>query len=133
MFTSLFHSFLIAQVFGLYLVMISIVMIGRASYYRERIAKISIDNVSILSIASIWLLIGILLILVHNVWIFEPRLLVTILGWVIVIKSTLWLAAPSSTMKLAKAVCRGPWYYVVGAITAIFGVLLMSKGFYFFI
>jgi len=129
-FGAFFHSFLIAQVFGLYLVILAVIMLGQAKYYRALIATMEEKSISMFSSTLVWLLIGLFLILIHNLWVLEPRVLVTLLGWIIVVKSVFWLAAPKSMMRFSKKVCAGSGYYISAIITGIFGVLLMTKGFH---
>ena len=131
MFGSYLYSFIIAQVFGLFMVIMAVVMIGKAEYYRSLIANLASNGVVIHTCASLWLLMGLFLILIHNNWIYHPRILVTILAWLITIKSVLWLAAPELMVKWSKSLYSGAGYYVVMFVMAIFGVALMSKGFYF--
>jgi hypothetical protein len=129
-----FYSFVIAQVFGMYLVVMAIILASRGTYYRSVLADLDARRLPILSNASVWLLIGLFILLIHNFWIWQPHvLLVTILGWLIVIKSVMWLAAPESMAKMTRRCYSGAGYYIKVAIMAIYGVALLSKGFYFYI
>ncbi|MDI9818528.1 MULTISPECIES: hypothetical protein [unclassified Legionella] len=132
MFTGYFHSYVIAQVLGFYLLIMAIIMLARVPFYRRFLMGLTADYGSIIVGASFGLVIGLIMVVVHNIWSMEPRVVVTILGWVILIKSILWLAIPDTMAVFSKKVYGGAGYYVVVAILAILGIILLTKGFYLF-
>lgn len=133
MFSPFFHSYLIAQIIGFYLVIMAITMLARVNFYRRILMGISGDYATILVFASFGLAVGLIMVLTHNFWMWRTDiLLVTLLGWLILIKSILWLSIPDTMAAISKRVYAGAGYYVVVAIMAIIGILLLSKGFYLF-
>lgn len=130
MFGPLFHSYVLAQVFGLYFVIMAIIMLSRVSYYRELIATLIQPTVGMMVGTSFGLLLGLLLIIVHNIWVLEPRVIITLIGWLIVIKSILWLAVPEAMVRLSKQVYSGSGYYFTCGVMLLIGIFLMTKGFY---
>ncbi|WP_133127413.1 hypothetical protein [Legionella nagasakiensis] len=133
MFGALFHSYLLAQIFGLYMIITAIILLSKVSFYREMIQNLQANNVSIVCSASFGLMLGLFLILVHNIWVWEPRVVITIISWFILIKSVLWLAMPESLLHWSKKVYAGPGYYVAVVILFVVGFFLLTKGFYFYI
>lgn len=129
---SLFHSFMVAQVLGLYMLITAIILLSRANYYKELIQQLEYNNVAIWISASISLMLGIFLVIIHNIWVLEPRLLVTIICWIILIKSVLWLAIPEKMLELTKRCYSGSGYYITLVIMVIIGILILTKGFYLF-
>lgn len=132
-FSAYFHSYIFAQVFGLYLIILALIMAGKTKHYRDLMLRLDPYNPAIALCASLGLLLGIFLVVVHNIWAWEPRVVITILGWFILIKSILWLGFPIKSFNFAKKLYLGPGYYVIAIILFLVGLFLLTKGFYFYI
>lgn len=126
------HSLFLAQSMGVYLVIISIIMLSRAKYYRELLTHVKEGNPTLILAATLGLILGIVLVLVHNIWIWESEVLITLVSWFLLIKSVLWLSLPESMVRISHKVYSGSGYYVVASIAGVIGVLLISHGFYLF-
>lgn len=130
---SLFHSFILAQALGLFLLIMAIIMLSRAQYYKNLIQNLVLDNGVIFVGASFLLLLGLFFVIVHNIWVAEPRVIVTIISWLILIEAVLWLAIPEYMLELCKKIYAGPGYYIIAVIMTIIGLLVLTKGFYLFL
>mgnify|MGYP005674654175 CR=1 FL=1 len=126
------HSFLFSQVFGLYFVIMSIILISRADYYKALIAKIKAPDLTIMMISALCVFIGLFFVVMHNIWEFKPRVIVTIMCWLFVIKSVLWLTSPERMLKLLKKMWKGKGHVVICTIMLFVGIYLMARGFYLF-
>ena len=131
MFNGIFHTMLLSKLFGVYLVILAIVMLGQARYYRALLVDFTQHRHLIFMCATSSLLLGIFLVLIHNFWNMHPRVLLTLFAWWILIKSALWLGAPDTMSRLVGKMYDGSGYYIAAALVLIYGVLLMSVGFYF--
>ncbi|MDX2346480.1 MAG: hypothetical protein QNK11_06400 [Legionella sp.] len=129
---SYFQSFLFAQVFGLYFVIMSIILISRADYYKVMIGKLKTPGPGLMMTASLSLFVSLFLVVVHNIWVFGPRVYVTIICWLFLIKSVCWLAAPERMLAMAKKLWAGRGHYVISVIVFIIGIYMMVRGFYVF-
>ena len=132
MFDSPLYSFLLAQIFGLYLVIQAVILLSRASYYRALMVSIKETSLAIFAVSSIRLILGIVLVLIHNRWVMGPVVYVTMMCWLVLIKSVLWLAAPERMLALSKKICAGNMYYPIILCAAVAGVLFMVRGFFVF-
>lgn len=130
MLSSSLHSYLLAEAFGLYLVIVSIILLSRENYYRNRIMQAP-TYPSFLS-CSIALFIGIFLVLIHNIWVLQPRVVVTILCWAFLIRAVLLLSAPEQMFMITRKLCTGKSYYFVVLFMAILGIWLMGKSSYLY-
>lgn len=128
--TELLHSYLLAQFFGLYLLISAIILLARHKFYRNMVNKIGADSGAITVGASYSVMLGIFLVMVHNVWVWNPQVLVTILCWAMLIRGILWLSFPETMVKIARHVFGGNGYYVGIIVAAVIGVILTSKGFH---
>lgn len=129
----LLHSLFLAQVLGLYMFIMAIIMLSRVDYYRKMLTSIKPDSLIIILTASSGLMLGILLVLLHNFWLWQSEVLITIIAWLILIKSLLWLACPEYMAKLGSKVYAGWGYYAATILTGIIGMILISHGFYLFL
>ena len=70
--------------------------------------------------------IALVLIVGHNVWVWDWPVFLTIAGWGMTIKSALYLVAPSlADRMLEKKMAKSPRsFQIVGAIMAIFGAII---------
>lgn len=125
-----FTSLFLTQAIGLYLVLGAIVMLARASYYREILAQLKVDNVIVPFAAGIGLFCAILLILLHNVWALNLGVLLTIFAWLLLLKSVLWLLAPECMLSCGQKFYTGHWYYVVAILSGLFGLLMIVHIYY---
>ena len=130
---SLLYSFFLSQIFGLFLVITSILMLSRVEFYRKLVHDMKPDNSIIIVGGTIGLLLGLCLVDIHNIWVLKPRIVVTILCWIILIKSLLWLSAPEKMLSMTKKLYAGIGYYILVLFTTLFGVVLMARGFYLYI
>ncbi|ARG97114.1 hypothetical protein [Legionella micdadei] len=124
------HSLILAQIIGLYLLIMAIIMLMRRQAYLAYVEKLQPSSGVIIMTASLALIIGLFIIVVHNRWTFAPDVVITILGWLIAIKSILWLAVPEKMVSSTRAVYETNWYYLIVALIAIIGIFLITIGFY---
>ena len=75
--------------------------------------------------------IGLLLVLLHNYWNAGVlALLVTIFGWIILLKSILvFVVSPEQMGRLVRAVKMESWWYVYVVIVLLIGAYLTYAGF----
>ncbi len=89
------HSLFLAQAMGLYLIIIAIIMLSRAGYYRQLLTHVKEGSPTIILGATLGLIWVLFWFLVHNIWILESEVLITLVAWFLLIKSVLWLSFPS--------------------------------------
>lgn len=70
--------------------------------------------------------VALVLIVGHNVWVWDWPVLLTIAGWGLTFKSTLYLLVPGvADMMLEKKMAKSPRsYQIAGAVMAIVGAIL---------
>ena len=83
--------------------------------------------------ASAFLFVGLVTAWVHNDWYLSSAVIVTILGWVIAIKSSLWLLFPRSLTGLVKKfswIALNFWFRIVyGVLLVVLGLLVLGQGY----
>ena len=130
MFSTLFHSVILAQFLGLAMVITSIILLSRAQFYRDMLKSTKPDSGAVCLSSYVGLLLGIFLVVVHNLWVPGFRTVVTVICWIILIRSILWLSFPEKSLELTKKVFAGPMFYVTYVIIFLVGIFLVARGFY---
>lgn len=120
----------LAKVIGVYLIIISIAMLMNLQQIMQMFSTF-IYNSPIAFVAGCFTLIfGLLLVVRHNIWIWNWRVIITILGWIILLKGASIVLFPQfvdkSTMLFAQNINIA--YLSVG-LDFILGVLLSYFGF----
>lgn len=131
MFGPYFHTFVLSQVFGLFFILSAIIMLCRAKLYRNLITKMDIHNGAVIYPSFFALFLGIFLVIIHNIWIMGPIGLVTVICWLILIKSILWLGFPEKMHACSTKMAGGAGFYVWPIISIILGFYLLSLRYYF--
>lgn len=126
------YVYVLSQVFGMYLVIMAIILGSRAEYYKKLLHDINPHGFGLMIAGSIWLLIGLFLVTIHSSWGGFARNMISILFWIIVIKSILLLAFPEQLIACSQKLLSGCCYYVMVIIIAIVGIVLMTNGYYLY-
>lgn len=119
------HTYLLAQAFGLYFIILAIIFASRENYYRKMLQEQPYP--SFLS-CSLSLFISILLVLVHNIWVFAPRVVVTLVCWGFFIRTILLISYPEYMSALIRKLCTGKGYYIGLALVGLLGIILLARG-----
>ncbi len=128
MLESYLHSFMIAKILGLWMVILSITMLAKREYFRVLVRAFDEEKVAHFVFASMLTFLGIALVSFHSYWVLNQLLIVTIACWLILLKGILWLAFPEWLTRASQKIVNSPWYWVGAIITLIYGVVLLSYG-----
>ena len=116
----------------------SLIIWGLALIVNQRIIQsffntfINIKNNETLSYltASMFLILGLITIWVHNDWYWGIAIIVTLMGWILTIKASLWLLFPLYFSWLTKKFfpfTLNFWFRIVyGLVTLILGLLILG-------
>lgn len=124
-------SLFLAKAWGLYIVIITLVLLVRKNTLHRLINSVQDANTTLIY-SFLALIIGILSILVHNVWTTDWRVLITIFGWSSFLKGlTLFIHPEYSVkmLKLFKIKRLGGFIYIYLIAGLIIGVYLIYLGF----
>jgi hypothetical protein len=92
-----------------------------------------IKNPALLYLASAMeLIIGIVLVLLHNIWMPDWRLLITIICWIVLLKSTVRVLFPmlASSSSINKFYVEGVPFLIRRILALLAGCFLLYKGFF---
>ena len=80
--------------------------------------------------ALLTLVTGLAIVNVHNLWVPDWRLLVTVLGWLFIIRGVFGLVFPTLVQRLAEDVIAGKFGIIAGAaVTLVLGAFLSIMGY----
>lgn len=123
-------SIFLAKALGLYLVIISIGMLINTVRFTSVLNDV-IDNPSLILFSGIFALIfGILLVLSHNIWQADWRIVITIIAWLSLAKGIIRIIFPQIAFGSIRYFSQNKIaYYICGAITLLLGIFLCYFGF----
>lgn len=123
-------TLLLAKVFGLALVAIGIALI----VYRDLYAQMTRDFMqqrllrTVISFSE--LVVGLFIVIGHNVWSPAPAAVITVLGWMFVLEGASYLLLPEKwTTRFVSAVNRPQFFIASGVIGIVLGLYLADYGF----
>jgi len=121
-------SIFLADIIGLSLIIISLSLL----LYPRNI-KIMFDSQEndkdMFFTGIISLVLGIYIILVHNVWIRDWQIIITVLGWAILVKGIFRLFLPDSVRNITKKMEKSQWISPLLVGLVILGCVLIYFGF----
>jgi len=124
-------SIFLARVMGIYLLVMSIAMFTRKQQFQEMIELFE-KNPTCMTVAMIMtLILGIMIVVSHNVWVMGWPVVITILGWWMLIKGLLRLFFPKVISKMISFVQHKSPYLAIGGLCFLLGLFLICKGFFY--
>ncbi len=120
------HTLLLSQVLGVYLIIMAAAMVNRVKFFRKIVSHLDAHNPSLFFFMPISLLAGLFLINIHGGWDYHPGVIITIIGWYILIRSVLFLISPEKVVECYQAFYAGVGYYYAVAICAVLGLILLT-------
>jgi len=123
-------SIFLAQAIGLYFVIAGIAMLVRPRAVHGLIKTLAGNRDVIFATGFIALLIGVPLVLVHNVWDGTWRVIITLLVWLTLIKGVARLFVPNQVVDFAAWIAKRPMLLRAAIwIMVIIGLYLVYIGF----
>lgn len=124
-------SIFLAKIIGIYLIIVSLALLINAKRFKSIIDDIMAHPGLQLVMGFNILVIGILLVVTHNIWVYSWEVLITIIAWIALFKGILNVAFPSYAKKFVKSCVRSKNTLVVfGIIDLAIGLFLCYTGFY---
>jgi hypothetical protein len=122
----------IAKVYSVGFFVIGVSHFVNARLWTDFFAELRTNNrFAALLIGMFTLPIGLLLIIGHNIWLYDVRVLITIFGWIMTLKSVVYLWFPKSLEKVIPEKNSSPIKArIVGAIMIVLGAFLIKSVFF---
>jgi len=124
-------SIFIAKYAGLMYLAAGLGFLLSNKYYADMIKNIGKDKTSILFSGILSFFLGLTLVLFHNFWVADWTVIITILGWLGLIKGICLLVFPGITLKMADFFYKMKNFITIAGVFAIIlGGVLTYYGFF---
>lgn len=124
-------SLLLARLLSIMLIVIYGGYLLNHKFYSQFWQNLADSPVLIFLSGFIALLCGLLIVQFHNIWTFDWKVIMTLLGWILIFSGVARIAFPKIVLKLAQKVMNYPSFVncTVG-IMFLIGLYLAYKGFF---
>lgn len=124
------HSIFLAKAFSIYFIVMSLAMLFNRRYFLEAaIETVTQKGLDLLSSLFTFIL-GILLVLYHNVWVANWTVIITLLAWITLLKGIVRLLIPTSIEKTISLYDNNIFFYIVTLFILLLGVYLGCVSFH---
>lgn len=121
----------LSRLIGIVCLIIAVAMLADKEMVVAALGQLGVDRTPLLLLGFVRVVFGAAIVLVHNVWSrgFWP-LLVTLTGWVILVRGVMVLFVPPDAMAAFMAAAHVvDFYYIYAAIPLVLGGYLALRGF----
>lgn len=123
-------SLFLAQLFGLTIAIFAGIAVFRPGLIRGMISELGQNKTQTLLFSMVGIMGGLSVILSHNVWVGDWRVLVTIFGWSALIKGVLYLVSPGLLRDMGMSIYSSPGRTrIILLVAGVLGVYLAGAGF----
>jgi hypothetical protein len=124
------NSILLAKFIGPYITVIGISLLFNTKVY-QKIMEDFFKNAALVYVTGlITFVAGLAIVLFHNLWVLDWRIIITLLGWNVLIKGAWLIISPDTSAKMAALFAKNnklvliPWIIMLAI-----GVFLTAKGY----
>lgn len=120
----------LGKVIGIYMILVSIAALINMPQFANMVSDL-LNNTSLMYVSGFFtLIIGILLVVSHNIWEWSWRLIITIISWLILLKGASIIFYPQFIDKTSTLFAQNTGFaYGVVIFDLIIGLILISFGF----
>lgn len=120
----------LTQVVGIYLVLIGLICIVKRKMMMQAMGDVVTNKSLLYVVAILELFAGVALVVGHNIWVWGAPVIITLVGWLMLIESLFYLALPYSWIKKIFRVFNTKGWYIGGGIACVLlGLYMVSIGF----
>ena len=127
----MFASYFLAKLIGPFCLIVGIGVLATGAHYRALAEEFLNSRALIFLSGLITLPAGLAIVLTHNVWVAHWPVIITILGWLLVIGGTVRIVVPQYAMAKGRAIIARPSmmaisaaiWLAIGAILSFFGYI----------
>lgn len=122
-------SIFVARVAAVVYLAVGLGMLFDKAYYKKFLENFTKDMTAMYVGGFMALVAGMALVMFHNTWVKSWEVLVTILGWLALIKGVTILAFPSTMMDFSKSMVKGKKVTTYGYVVIVLGLIFGYFGF----
>jgi hypothetical protein len=125
-------SIFLARIIGLMLMIVCSATLFNRKHFPGWMNDVIVHPVLVFIIGIFDVLLGLLIIFTHNIWEFDWRILITLMGWLLLIRGILRLFFPQSIINFIRQQKRQQYDSIILIISSVFfliGLFLTYQGF----
>ena len=123
-------SIFLAKIIGLNFLIFGITLFINKTTFQSLLEDFIDHPALILFGGFINLVIGSMMVVGHNIWVSDWRIIITIIGWLLFIRGIVWLAIPSTMVRwIRKMAGNLKPFYIASVVGLIVGIILCYYGF----
>jgi len=124
-------STFLARVFGLYLIIVCLAVLFRFKTFQTAYDEMISNKAHVFLAGFLSLVIGILVVVSHSIFVWDWRLLITLIGYLALIKGIWLLFFPETALKFKRSIMGNQSVYrIIIVIFLLIGIFLAYKGFF---
>lgn len=118
----------LAEIWGISIVIIALALLIKEKHLKRLFVAVETEQ-GLFLWGVIAVITGVAMVLAHNVWIQGWQVIITIFGWITLIKGIILLFAPEITKSWTKKMENKQWLPITLTIAVIFGLIVTYLGF----
>ena len=127
----MYASIFLARLLGPALLTVGVSILLNQRYYRTMTQQLVASRPLMFIVALIGIVAGLAIVLVHNVWTADWRVIITLLGWINLLRGIASLLLPEATLDFAKGLMANKnMPMVAGVVMALIGATLGYFGYF---
>lgn len=123
-------SIFLAKIYGIIFVAVGLGILINPKYYRKAMDSIVKDHGTMYLGGVAALIVGFLIVNSHNIWVKNWTVLITIFGWIGLIKGVALLVFPKKAAELSSKMMKKKNLMIWGTIALILGLIVSYFGFF---
>ncbi len=122
-------SFFLAQVLGCYVFFMSLAMLVHHQAFKRIMHEFITSQPMVVFSGGVGLLFGLLIVISHNVWVAAWPVLITLIGWFLLIQALIRIFFPMHFAKVCKDLMAGHGYTIMCWVWLVISLFLIWAGF----
>lgn len=123
-------SMFLAKAVGLFFLLVSAAMLFHHNYWKKALVEVAHNAATMAISGAIWLVLGLLVVLTHNVWSSDWHVIVTLFGWLMLFQGVGRLFYPESFARGIKSMMDSGKFLVVNWIVLLASAYLVWVAFF---
>ncbi len=122
-------GYFLAAILGPMLVVLGLSVLCYRKAWAKIVADFKKNHYTMIPLAIVSLLLGLFVVNVYNVWEWDVFLIITLLGWIMILKSAFYFLAPSNWIKAWMNLANPKYLWLGGLIDTVLGLVLCYYAF----
>jgi hypothetical protein len=122
-------TYFLAKFFGLYLILAALPLLFSYNDFKERYDEFLNNRGLVMLTAIMVMMLGIFLVLIHNVWVGAWPVIITLICWLTLLEGLAMLYFPKLSVGYFKSLTSRPWCMAWAVISIVLGAFLLYQGF----